>query len=265
MSSLKRLLEAKPAWAELTNEGADELVFVVTPSGSRKTQLRTFKLKVRSYGQNRVSVEEQRADAQLPLCCVERHINPDATFCLGYNSEAPIESVEKAEDWWASLHAYLNNQRYAEKFGVWPLASGLSHGSAAIDQLKMEEIAKSLGWLDEVRTSIFRAKGWLSGALPRLSKDKATLVNARSPCPRGCRKKHKRHRRFSCETDECFDGCNRAHRAILRADCPNRVAVEKLVLLEHRRRKTEEKLISEVVRTGMKCCGTMKNCPLPKG
>jgi hypothetical protein len=205
---------------------------------------------------------EQAERRQFPDFCLERHINPNSTFCLFFRSEAKLQAPDEAVAWWFGLDSFLNNQVYAERRRVWPLGAGLSHGSAADEQVAMEELAEPLGWIDELWRGMFRGKGWLSKRLPRVSKAHARVVTARRPCPRGCTWKHNGLRGASCKTESCYGSCKKMHKPILRAECPHREAVEALVLHEHRRREIEASIVRELVQEGKQCCGTMKFCPL---
>lgn len=223
---------------------------------------RTYELEIFTNAQAGVSVREYPVSI-LPACCVERHINPNATFCLSYDSQKPIEDIEQAHSWWHSLETYLRNQDFASRRRVWPLSAGLSHGEHAAEiQLKMEEIAEPLAWKDEVLRSIFAGEGWLSGKLPRRSQDRSTLVNVRTACPRGCRRLHGVPRKEFCHLSECHSACKKMHKPILRADCPQRAQVETLVLLEHQRRQREEEMLRSLIKSGVTCCETMDRCPI---
>lgn len=225
---------------------------------------RSYSLELRATSEGGASVREHLPSMHLPCFCPERHINPDGTFCIYYGSEAALANGDAVAAWWESLAAFLNNQQYAEKWRVWPLASGLSHGDAAAHQLEMEAIADPLGWKDEILSSMFRSRGWLAGRLPRACKQLDRVLNVRMPCPRGCTRKHRLLRRRSCEIDSCAPGCRRMHKPILRADCPHRNAVENLVLHEYRRRRLEAEFFKALRKAGHQCCGTMKGCPLAK-
>lgn len=262
MSSLDQLSDTCPAWADIFERQQKKLrvsAVALLPSGLAG---RTYQLFVNLQGDGGVAVFEE-LDGHLPRCCVERHINSDASFCLHFNSTEPIQSAEMARTWWRSLGSFLNNQDYASRRRKWPMLAQLSHGEAARTQEKMEQLVESLGWEVEIAAAIFRQRGWLGGRLPRLSRDKRSLVNVRSPCPRGCTRKHHQFRKSSCEQLNCVEGCRKLHKPILRADCPNRSVVERLVLLEHQRRSQENDFFRALVDKKIVCCGTMDNCPLP--
>ena len=251
-----------PDWVSGVVYSANVITFTAQPILASGTPARAYSLQIKAKEDGGIQVFERDDTPLLPTCCIERHINPDGTFCTALESTAPIKDQSDADDWWQSLAVYLINQDFAHKRGFWPLAGGLSHGNAAYQQIEMEKIAEPLGWRDEILRSIFLREGWLSGALPGRSKSKDGLVNARAACPRGCTWKHKGLRKHSCSTCDCDPDCKREHKAIARADCPNRVTVEHLVLLEYERRENERRLILEMIAEGHKCCGTMTRCAL---
>ena len=205
---------------------------------------------------------EQSGQKQWPEFCLERHINPDSSFCVFYGSENRIGDDEQAVLWWSHLASYINNQVYAGRFLVWPQGAGLSHGDAAAEQVAMEILAEPLSWKEELWQGMFRRSGWLAEKLPRISKDGKRVVNSRSPCPRGCTRKHKGFRKPSCESLDCLPGCKKEHKPVLRAECPQRKTVERIILHETRRRRIEEDMVRKLHQSGHRCCGSMKYCPL---
>jgi len=262
MTPIKILISTMPTWVTLEANRYNEVDLIASPPVLGSNDAKQFFLKLRESPQNGVQVIEQYHKRQLPEFCLERHINPDHTFCLYYGSESPIQSQSGAMDWWLGLSAFLANQLYAETYEVWPLAAGLSHGDAANYQLKMEALADPLGWKDDLLKSIFRGKGWLAERLPRISKNQDRVLNARSPCPRGCTQKHKILRNKPCSYSSCFRNCQKQHRSIPRINCPHRSVVEQLILLEHKRRSKERNIINTLKKNGKRCCGTMRDCPL---
>jgi len=262
MSSLDELLQQIPEWVEVEHSTPKKAVLKANCVRDSGAPGNVYSLIVEQSASNRIKVCEAAAYRKMPECCVERHINPDASFCLHFDSSKPISSPKLARDWWTSLARYLSNQEYAAKYGRWPIHQGLSHGDAAITQVEMERLANTVGWTDEVLSSIFRREGFLHDAPLRLSKDKSRFVNLRSPCPRGCKSLHFPYRKKSCEHHECAIDCQRNHRAILRASCPNREVIERLNLLEIKRRSQEKELLDDLRRSKTLCCGTMKDCPL---
>lgn len=262
MNSLAWLNISAPAWVGVEERSFTHLRVTVRAQRPSGAQGRTYNVSIRLGPGNRVTVSEADPGSVLPSCCIERHINPDSTFCLHQDSERSIEDVEAANAWWYSLGVYLDHQDFAAKRGLWPIYAQLSHGEAADIQLQMEAIAEPLGWRDELVEAIFRRRGWLAGRLPRLASHTRRLVNARHPCPRGCKAKHHPFRKESCTRNQCIEGCKKQHHPILRTECPNRSIVEQLVVLEHERRNIEAGISARLIRDDIKCCDTMKHCPL---
>lgn len=262
MTTIKRLADTSPDWIELSKRTAAKLVFEANPpsrSGVPGKQIYDLVAEVRK---GELTVSEASPGTSLPSLCVERHINPGSTFCLFMDSETPPQSNDEARYWWHGLRAYLQHQQYAVRFGRWPLEAQMSHGHAALVQQQMEQVADKHNWRSEVLASIFRKKGWLGEVLPRLSKDRATLVNARSPCPRGCKRKHHPFRKQACKRSDCLPRCEKSHPPLLRVDCPQRRDVEQLVMWENSRRGIESRMIERLKKDGHRCCGTMKECAL---
>lgn len=262
MNSLQLLLENCPIWVEIQKKSKDHATIVVAPPLAGSVDPVHYRLYLTLTDKGGVSVREQSEHRRFPEFCMERHINPGGTFCLEYGSEDRFGDVDAANRWWSSLETFLHNQEYAAKRREWPLAAGLSHGEAALEQLAMEELAKPLGWTEELLGGMFRGRGWLAQNLPRLTKKLDRVVNARTACPRGCTWKHKSLRKNSCELDSCETDCRKQHKPILRANCPNRRVIEEIVLREHRRRAIEAAITTDLKHNKSKCCGTMRNCPL---
>ena len=262
MHSINQLQGVVPSWATVTKRSGECLHVTARapmPSGAFG---RDYELVIKFVGDNKVEVTENSTNGLLPRCCMERHINEDATFCLHLDSRKPILDPANAILWWNSLGDYLKHQDYSSRRRKWPIRAQLSHGEAALAQLRMEELAEPLGWQEEVLTSIFRGSGWLAGKLPRRTKDKTGLVNLRSPCPRGCRRKHHPYRLQACERQDCVEGCKKRHDPISLIDCLNRETVEELILVEYSRRQKEEEIFEALRSKGAKCCETMDGCPL---
>ncbi len=263
MTSLRLLLDNIPAWVKLEEyQGARARITASLPSAASDLG-RQFQLELAKSDKGGVQVKELPVSRALPSFCLERHINGDGTFCIYFGSEAALDDADAAISWWGCLEVFLSNQIYAEKRAVWPLERGLSHGDAAKEQLAMEALVESLpGWKDEILKALFRGKGWLAGKLPRASKSLDRVLNVRAPCPRGCTRKHKLLRKQSCEVVTCNPGCVRRHVPLVRASCPHRSVVEELVLREYRRRRIEAEIIDHLIQQGLRCCGTMRICPV---
>lgn len=263
MNSLELLLKHTPPWVQIIQGGQVSVQVSCLPQKASGLIAGRFSLKLSLLHGGGVSVAEDEEENQFPTSCPERHINPDATFCISFGSTEPLSEVSAAIAWWEYLRMFLLHQKYAEKYEVWPLEGGLSHGDAARIQEKMEELAAPLGWKEEILVGMFRSTGWLANSLPKASQRLERLLSSRTPCPRGCTRQADGDRSIVCGpvdiSSEITDG-----KPILRAECPNRPALEGIALLEHRRRKAQNDFIKKIRKKAPKCCGTMKNCPLAK-
>ncbi len=262
MSSFDLILKNTPNWATVDTSRSDFARISASPPLEGGKPQTTFRLELRISASGGIKAFEQSDCRQWPGFCLERHINSDGSFCVFYRSENRIEDDEQATLWWSHLCSYINNQVFADRFKVWPQGAGLSHGEAAVEQVAMEMLAEPLGWKEELWQGMFRRSGWLAEKLPRVSKDKAIVLNSRSPCPRGCTRKHKGLRKHSCVSLECIPGCRKEHKPILRAECPHREPIEQIILHEHRRQMIEADIVQDLYRDGHRCCQSMKHCPL---
>jgi len=255
MSSIDRLRETIPAWCTVKPQVTGTLEFTAyskLPSGApgRQYNLRVMETK------SGLEVSEAAHAKILPSCCVERHINHDGTFCIFLGSTETLSDKNSAINWWKGLKQFLSDQEYAKNKKKWPAHRSMSHGRAAEIQLRMEKIALENNWTKEVLSGMFRSTGWLGQSNIRIRNDEMRS-NQRSPCPRGCKNYHENGIRKKCASN-----CNKKHSAILLIDCPNKAAINELSVLEVKRRKLECYYINEIQRSGIKCCGTMKDCQL---
>ena len=261
-SALDWLEHCRPGSAEIKQRGSRQLQASIQPIKVSGAKARRYDVNVNQTASG-LKVSETAVSKRLPNSCVERHINPDGTFCITYAEAAKITDEQSALSWWFQLEQYLLYQEYAEKHGVWPLHAGLSHGYAADIQLQMESIATEIGVLEEVKYAIFRRDGWLGREeLAKTTRDGMRVLNKKLACPRGCRWVHDGRLPRTCRTEPCAPSCRKQHRRVVRADCRNRGHIESLILLERQRRSIENDMISDLSKKGYSCCGTMRNCPL---
>ena len=253
MSSLNRLLTSQPSWTTLIGTSEKSVDVIARPHDDDiRDQHLAYDLIIETSLHGGVTVRE-REPKTLPNFCIQRHINADGTFCLSLGSTSPLARESDAAEWWDSLKSFLRLQRFAHRFGFWPPGSEMSHGDAAYTQLEMEALADPLGWKNEIIESMFLEDGWLSGELPRLSRNGQRVADARSPCPRRCTQ--------SCRLPG-QPGSPNNETPMSRTSCPNRNVVEKLIRLEHRRRREEAIVLREVRRKNIQCCGSMERCSL---
>jgi len=196
---------------------------------------------VMSFGAGGVDVREREGKV-LPKFCPDRHINSDGTFCLGY-PEPRLSSIDEAIVWWGLLKDYIGLQRVASRTGKWPPKRWLSHGDAGPFHIQALEAAKRLGIEEDYYRNLEGQPVWFTNPLIRLDRKGTRLVNGRSSCPMGCK-----HRRGY---------------PILRRNCLHKDDIVTLVRAEALRRMSEAAFwVKMKEKRGVKCCGTMKRCPL---
>lgn len=234
------LADAVPDWIEVVEAGASRLRVIARaplPSGAADA---ATDLTVR-LGAGDVAVSETVVGTRLPARCPELHVVEGGDFCLGVEADR-LDDPEEAALFWHRLGDFLRNQRYAARHRRWPAGRWMSHGpNAAIAQMRAERMAAENGWAEEYADGIENGRGWMGGELPRRHRD-GGLVNARTPCPRGCRR--------------------RDRTPVLRRNCGRRAALEALILLEHARRAAERDYIAGLRAAGTTCCGRVDGCPL---
>lgn len=231
---------ATPVWVRTVSDDGTALRVVASaplPSGDLDAPI-DLTIRRRIGG---VTVGETAVGTRLPARCPELHVVDGGAFCLGLEDDV-LDDPDEADRFWNRLGDYLRNQRYAERHRRWPAGRWLSHGAtAARKQLEAERIAEECGWAEEYADAIENGRGWLAGELPRPAKH-GGLVNARTPCPRGCRR--------------------RDRTPVLRRSCPRRASLERLVLAERERRAAGDCYIEILKRDGLQCCGRVDGCPL---
>lgn len=238
--SIAALAQCCPKWADIRpQDGREAHVDIVAVRASR-TFTRLFELKVVHLA-DEMFVSERPVGSTLPACCPERHINPGGSFCIGLRAGEGI-TTENAPAWWAKLHAFALCQETAQETGYWPSEAQLSHGDAGDVELAAEAAAYQLGLTSAYREAVAFDTGRIAVGLKKIDAPSGFLRNGRSACVCG-------------RTD-------RRGRTLLRRDCHRREHGCPIVF-EHRRRN----LVASYWRTlqgRMKCCGTMKECPLNK-
>ena len=70
-----------------------------------------YQLKINATQGAKVVVSEVTTQL-LPVCCPERHINSDGTFCLYWEDDIDlgITTIDKATLWWQTLISFLLKQ-----------------------------------------------------------------------------------------------------------------------------------------------------------
>jgi hypothetical protein len=238
---------------------ADHAIFDVVPPPISGAPGPTYRLRIDNI-QDTVVVREAHP-THFPACCPERHINCDGSFCLYWEEVEPLSIVnaENASRWFSKLLVFLRRQRTAAARRRWPAKSeGRAHGaSAARQQLVAERAASTLGpqfrrSLDDFRLTTHR-KSFASEPRIRLLRDGARLVTVTE------RDSRLMTRRARCKCDDAA--------RLRRPACAcgeHEAALIDLTLALHRWKREEAKFYSAYEAMGVKCCGTMDDCPLRK-
>lgn len=191
---------------------------------------------------SRVFVKEAFGCQLLPKACADRHINLDGTFCLGLRAGQTVTDDVSAAEWWSKLQVFLTYQETAQDSGYWPMYAQLSHGEEAAElQLEAEEAASELGLRDVYDDALRADHGLIAKFVELINPATKRLRNGRARCV--CGRVDKRGR------------------PLLRRDCW-KLGKPCLPALEFRRREAVSGFWAVQRSAGVKCCGTMRDCPL---
>ena len=238
---------------------ADHAIIDVAPPSVSGAPGPIYRLRIDEV-HGTVVVREAQPE-HLPACCPERHINCDGSFCLYWEEIEPLSIVttETASRWFGKLLLFLRRQRTATARRRWPAkAEGRAHGpSAARQQLVAERAASALGLefrrsLDDFRLATDRKS---VGGEPRirLLRDGARLVTVTE---RDARLMTKRSR---CKCDDAG-----RLRLPVCACGDHEAALSDLTLALHRWKREENRFYAAYTALGVRCCGTIDDCPLGK-
>jgi hypothetical protein len=230
-----------PAWAHCESRSERKLIVTASVERAGAVMSRVYKLAV-VEDEIRVAVKEAAGYHLLPSACAERHINRDGTFCIGLLAGKSIEDDGAAGEWWTQLQVFLLGQEVARDSGFWPEYAQLSHGEAAAQlQLQAEDTAHELNVLDEYNEAVRADSGPIFDLLKLVRPKFMRLRNGRAYCVCG--------------------RVNKGEWPLLRRDCW-KAELPCLPVLEVRRRKAVADFWKAERAAGVRCCGTMKNCPL---
>ncbi|MGN6424294.1 MAG: E2 domain-associated cysteine-rich protein [Asticcacaulis sp.] len=118
------------------------------------------------------------------------------------------------------------------------------HGEGGQFQEAAIELANELEVSEDYERAYEGLPSWITDSSLHLLHRDGRPINGRLPCPRGCHWKR------------------RPSRPILRTDCKLRAKLDRLVLLERKRRLALEKFWTGIKQNKVRCCGTMRDCPL---
>lgn len=240
LTTMTVLEQTVPEWFDLRSTNGHCLEGVATVPVPGAAEDFNIYLDI-TLSDSAVSAKEACVSAVLPRSCPERHINPDATFCLGYGAGLNLTTVDEAIVWWEVLKQYLLLQRTASKTRSWP-GHFIAHGAAGSHHIQARKVAQDLGILDDYDDAVLGGSHWSSDGTVRLSRDRLRLVNGRSGCPMGC--------------------VGRRGKPRLRRECCHKESVLTLVQSEMRRQGETKRFWHELRVGGRVCCGTLRECPL---
>lgn len=230
------LIEFAPNWAHCSPVHVNRVDVDAAALRASGKPTRLYRLEV-AYDGGAIVAKERAGNGLLPACCPERHVNVDASFCLGLRAGEAITDEETASGWWEKLKLFLVCQDTADETGRWPHYAQLSHGEAGEMEARAELASRSIGLLPAYREAVERDSGPIASSLHRVIKSTGRLRNGRAACL--CGRVDKRGR------------------PILRRDC------RKLgcpVELEFARRQATAMFWYSM--KGRACCGSMLECPL---
>ena len=241
MSSLDLLVDTVPNWFSIQQRSAHAFEGNSLVLDDTAVSDVTYDITIEEI-HSKVYARETSVCTLLPKACYNRHIMAQGHFCLGLGYGSLVEDIDTAGLWWASLAEFLRIQGVATATGRWPRHIELDHGVAGrYHQLALAAAAR-LGCSEDYELALLGEASWITDAGVKLTKDRSRLLNLRSPCPRGCK---------------------RRGRLVLRADCCDRGAMVALLGNERRRAMALEEFWEAVkADPRSECCGTMRSCPL---
>ena len=154
-----------PAWVTIRDRAEGSLSVATAGAHPSGEPLRNYDLCIAegSYG---VLAREQVGGGLLPDNCLQRHMNTDGSFCIGYGAPREVVDLAGGERWWSLLLGYLQCQDIAQLTRRWPPNRGLSHGDAAALQLEAESLANKLGLLTQYREAVEYGISWPPDNIP---------------------------------------------------------------------------------------------------
>jgi hypothetical protein len=237
-SAIDNLRSVAPNWVSIKSYAQEVLEIIATPLRAGGEASRPYNLTVEAAG-DLIFVREEIPGRLLPKWCPERHINQDKSFCLGLRAGEKIKDLTQAFRWWRKLELFLDCQETAHNTGRWPVYAQLSHGSAGAVEIEAEQLARSLGLLDDYQRGVQFGLGIIAIAVSHTKSGKAQR-NKKAPCL--CGYHGKRGKR------------------LLRKDCGMAQSEKCLVTHELRRQRAETAFWKTF--PGETCCQSMEKCPL---
>jgi hypothetical protein len=233
---IESITRAAPDWADVTRVHVNEINVDAVAVRSSGSLSRLYTLTV-TYDSLEVLARERIEGKLLPDFCPQRHINLGGTFCLGLNAGQAIGD-DNAPAWWEKLRLFLVCQDTASETGAWPDYAQMSHGAAGEIEARAEQVAQSIGKLDEFRLAVRFNAGPIAACLHKV-RSTGRLRNGRSACLCGR-----------------VDGKGRP---LLRRQCHDEGCP---IEFEFVRRLETDKFWESM--QGRRCCGSMSECLLSR-
>jgi len=222
---------------------------VPRPSGATET----FSLVVvDSESGPRIFEAEPR---RFPAACLERHINHDGSFCLGWSdgSNQQIVNEQDAREFWSNVEKFLNSQLAASNTRRWPgQQNARAHGAAANSQSHAENICQQMS-ADMLRDL---KRGKLTVDVDR-TWHKERLVLLRHGRPIARTKVNKKSPLWIADVCPCGTSSSPATKCSNHAELL--AALSKDIVQWH---LAHDAYIRSAVCSGQRCCGTMERCEL---
>jgi len=266
-SGLKLFLERLPDWLVIVDK-TDLPASVIVRTDNIGPAIGRVDLLLKPTSQEPCVEELDSKTKQLPDFCYERHIMPDRSFCLGHIEGAL--NLDSVDAFWCKLRAFLKNQDYAARHGLWPIEQGMSHSETSMRAQKLIEdmIRSDESLLQDWLLSAFRGRGWISEIAHRgLDKPELTLTK-RQACPRGCSKLNSSHAGCRLVPSKNIPRAGKKDCLMLIGECKDAQLITDILTLEHIRFSSDRILHEAIIQNPQEsivCCGSMKTCPMNAG
>lgn len=261
MSAVDLLLAAAPAFGIEGTRSGDGTARVTLPPVRPSGASGSYQLELQEMRDDHVRVREAPQARRLPARCPERHINAEGWFCLywqeGEGEGRPVKDADSAADWWTLLNSYLIRQETVSTLRHW-VGEARAHGDAARHQRVAERIAATFGakFAQHLRDAALRvARRQRHGrALFQLSRGDALIARLSTSstgqiapdvvCP-------------------CDDAAASARP--IGACGSHRSDLKEFILALHQWHQAERRFYEYLRAARVRCCGTMRDCPLRAG
>ncbi|GFE87309.1 E2 domain-containing protein [Steroidobacter agaridevorans] len=258
MGAVDLLLAAAPAFGIEVTLSAGGVAHVTLPLARPSGKSGTYELELHERHHGHVLVREQPQSRRLPAHCPERHINGDGSFCLywqeGEDEARPVTDADSATDWWVLLNRYLNRQETAAQLGHW-VGEARAHGDAAQHQRAAERIAARFGgkFAEDLRGGKLRVQRRERHSRALLELSRGDVLIARISTMPTAQIAHD----LACPCD--------AGASPIGSCSSHRNDLKELILAVRNWNEGERRFYERLRAARVRCCGTMRGCPLQSG